>query len=80
LILLYIFCITTCFGPYGPFSGDYNIFITFVFKHVVIQKIYNNINKELLVAIAICLKYSYVYITQQDAPHKDKIPYEVSSL
>jgi hypothetical protein len=33
---------------------------------------YNNINK-LSVAIAgICLKDSYVYITQQDAPHKDK--------
>jgi hypothetical protein len=35
---------------------------------------YNNINKELLVAIAgICLRDSYVYITQQDAPHRDKI-------
>jgi hypothetical protein len=35
---------------------------------------YNNINKKLLVAIAgICLKDSCVYITQQDAPHKNKI-------
>jgi hypothetical protein len=30
--------------------------------------------KKLSVAIAgICLKDSYVYVTQQDAPHKDKI-------
>jgi hypothetical protein len=35
---------------------------------------YNNINEELLVAIAgICLKDSYVYITQQNAPHKSPI-------
>jgi hypothetical protein len=35
---------------------------------------YNNINKKLLVVIAgISLKDSYVYIMQQDAPHKDKI-------
>jgi hypothetical protein len=34
---------------------------------------YNNINNKLLVAIAgICLKDSYVYITQQDEHHKDK--------
>jgi hypothetical protein len=37
-------------------------------------KRYNNINKNSQLRLqVICLKDSYVYITQQDAPHKDKI-------
>jgi hypothetical protein len=46
-------------GPWGP-------------KHVVIQGDIISI-KKLSVAIAgIYLKDSYLYIMQQDAPHKDK--------
>jgi hypothetical protein len=43
-------------------------------KHVVTQGDIITSIKKLSVAIAgICLKDSYVYITQQDAPHKYKM-------
>jgi hypothetical protein len=79
--------ITTCFGPYGPSSGEYNYqwkhlreshhYGPLGPKHVVILRDITSIKFSVAIA-GICLKDSYVYITQQDAPHRDKIRITVS--
>jgi hypothetical protein len=93
LLVLFLFSLfTTCFGPYGPSSGEIQLhyLLTMAFSRYVSNVIVFHLkmarrDRNMLWTERIKIKpinsqlwsqvyiwKVYVYITQQDAPHKDK--------